>query len=104
MWFGLLGPGRPDKGYRREHDTAPVCSDFTRDRPHSEIEIFCGTDWGTPMSHDVSAFGFSVYPVIEFDSVEVVGRVVNKLDRKSTRLNSSHVAISYAVFCLKKKK
>src|SRR5690625_7091926 len=26
-----------------------------------------------------------------------------KTDRKSTRLNSSHVAISYAVFCLKKK-
>src|SRR5690625_5580264 len=26
------------------------------------------------------------------------------LDRKSTRLNSSHVAISYAVFCLQKKK
>src|SRR5437870_11394296 len=29
---------------------------------------------------------------------------VNFIDRKSTRLNSSHVAISYAVFCLKKKK
>src|SRR5437660_9660454 len=28
----------------------------------------------------------------------------NPEDRKSTRLNSSHVAISYAVFCLKKKK
>src|SRR5690554_2351930 len=27
----------------------------------------------------------------------------NKKDRKSTRLNSSHVRISYAVFCLKKK-
>src|SRR5207253_7093708 len=27
----------------------------------------------------------------------------NDADRKSTRLNSSHVAISYAVFCLKKK-
>src|SRR5438874_6868686 len=27
-----------------------------------------------------------------------------RLDRKSTRLNSSHVEISYAVFCLKKKK
>src|SRR5690625_6183984 len=27
-----------------------------------------------------------------------------RLDRKSTRLNSSHVAIAYAVFCLKKKK
>src|SRR5690606_40231476 len=34
------------------------------------------------------------------------GRKVSELDRdrKSTRLNSSHVKISYAVFCLKKKK
>src|SRR5690606_7928004 len=31
-------------------------------------------------------------------------RVDEILDRKSTRLNSSHVKISYAVFCLKKKK
>src|SRR5204863_8186441 len=30
--------------------------------------------------------------------------VRNRRDRKSTRLNSSHVEISYAVFCLKKKK
>src|SRR5699024_12273593 len=29
---------------------------------------------------------------------------VDSTDRKSTRLNSSHVSISYAVFCLKKKK
>src|SRR5437773_8981895 len=28
----------------------------------------------------------------------------NGIDRKSTRLNSSHITISYAVFCLKKKK
>src|SRR5436309_6685021 len=32
------------------------------------------------------------------------GGVYIDLDRKSTRLNSSHVKISYAVFCLKKKK
>src|SRR5690625_6604778 len=30
--------------------------------------------------------------------------LMENIDRKSTRLNSSHVAISYAVFCLKKKK
>src|SRR5690625_6510109 len=30
-------------------------------------------------------------------------QTIGKIDRKSTRLNSSHVAISYAVFCLKKK-
>src|SRR5437870_9453166 len=32
------------------------------------------------------------------------GGTATAIDRKSTRLNSSHVAISYAVFCLKKKK
>src|SRR6266511_5791674 len=41
--------------------------------------------------------------VVLWDSTE--GRhLVGLLDRKSTRLNSSHVKISYAVFCLKKKK
>src|SRR5437773_12168826 len=35
-----------------------------------------------------------------------IGRVVGApgVDRKSTRLNSSHITTSYAVFCLKKKK
>src|SRR5690625_6953693 len=33
-----------------------------------------------------------------------LGEKTPTADRKSTRLNSSHVAISYAVFCLKKKK
>src|SRR5690625_6394672 len=41
-------------------------------------------------------------------ATEMLGRVADRGvqihgDRKSTRLNSSHVAISYAVFCLKKK-
>src|SRR2546426_4335450 len=33
-----------------------------------------------------------------------LARRASKKDRKSTRLNSSHLVISYAVFCLKKKK
>src|SRR5256885_8896454 len=32
------------------------------------------------------------------------GMIARQADRKSTRLNSSHLVISYAVFCLKKKK
>src|SRR3712207_1147696 len=36
--------------------------------------------------------------------VQPVARVLGGVDRKSTRLNSSHANISYAVFCLKKKK
>src|SRR5437667_7309556 len=35
---------------------------------------------------------------------EVAGAERHVRDRKSTRLNSSHITISYAVFCLKKKK
>ena len=43
---------------------------------------------------------------LSYKSVEEVKAAYqfNNLDRKSTRLNSSHVVISYAVFCLKKKK
>src|SRR5258708_11879173 len=40
------------------------------------------------------------FPMISLNP-EFIG---NSLDRKSTRLNSSHQIISYAVFCLKKKK
>src|SRR5690606_37445952 len=44
----------------------------------------------------------------DLEEVVVVGygtqKKIQTLDRKSTRLNSSHVKISYAVFCLKKKK
>src|SRR5437899_10135545 len=36
--------------------------------------------------------------------LQLVRRIDERRDRKSTRLNSSHLGISYAVFCLKKKK
>src|SRR5438552_13826146 len=40
------------------------------------------------------------------DMIEFISQrwEINSIDRKSTRLNSSHQIISYAVFCLKKKK
>src|SRR5438132_5464465 len=44
--------------------------------------------------------------VTVFDAAQILaepGRVLEERDRKSTRLNSSHTVISYAVFCLKKK-
>src|SRR2546430_9041853 len=42
---------------------------------------------------------------VEFLNLTIIIRSVRcKQDRKSTRLNSSHSQISYAVFCLKKKK
>src|SRR5258707_3978480 len=43
------------------------------------------------------------YPVVPFVFLLAAVLLVGK-DRKSTRLNSSHANISYAVFCLKKKK
>src|SRR5438132_10139992 len=38
------------------------------------------------------------------DRADLRSRLPQRADRKSTRLNSSHTVISYAVFCLKKKK
>src|SRR3712207_8879862 len=40
---------------------------------------------------------------VDAGAVHVLGQLAER-DRKSTRLNSSHANISYAVFCLKKKK
>src|SRR5699024_3920388 len=41
---------------------------------------------------------------INGEGPSLIEAVTDRLDRKSTRLNSSHVSISYAVFCLKKKR
>src|SRR5262245_64344571 len=53
------------------------------------------------------ADGHALDQVVRIDPrVEAAGERARlaALDRKSTRLNSSHLGISYAVFCLKKKK
>src|SRR5437763_14862396 len=48
----------------------------------------------------------SLEPGVEFigEPIKAFAQRLRKRDRKSTRLNSSHRCISYAVFCLKKKK
>src|SRR5206468_12947858 len=50
-------------------------------------------------THDVHGFGDSAFGCCYLGGC----RIQKLLDRKSTRLNSSHDQISYAVFCLKKK-
>src|SRR5690625_6664981 len=52
------------------------------------------------IDHMLQACDFSTENLDTFRPDELKNR--ESLDRKSTRLNSSHVAISYAVFCLKK--
>src|SRR5690554_489918 len=57
----------------------------------------------TTIYPDSEGYAFVPQPTLEFLPDEP-GPVTRGEDRKSTRLNSSHVRISYAVFCLKKKK
>src|SRR5688572_31509632 len=66
------------------HDALPISS--TRDWRYSQIP--CGTAFAHQPVQRLSLSG--CFPALS--------------DRKSTRLNSSHSQISYAVFCLKKKK
>jgi len=53
--------------------------------------------------------GANSFPLLAVPFFMLAGEVMNtgglsrRIDRKSTRLNSSHITISYAVFCLKKK-
>src|SRR2546429_4341405 len=59
------------------------------------------------VSSGLSAYGIKVFPAAILGGLDSIGgAVLGGIiigDRKSTRLNSSHGYISYAVFCLKKK-
>src|SRR2546426_4826470 len=70
---------------------------------------------GEDLERALASVRFPPPPAVEHDELGLVSRrerhAVEQLapehaerDRKSTRLNSSHLVISYAVFCLKKKK
>src|SRR2546421_5929871 len=61
---------------------------------------------GSPAAVYLAAAGMGTIGIVDFDDVDLLNFQRQNLhgDRKSTRLNSSHDQISYAVFCLKKKK
>src|SRR2546426_6475464 len=60
---------------------------------------------GQDLALDLLGRGEAPGPVgLAVDQLEHPGGGHHRGDRKSTRLNSSHLVISYAVFCLKKKK
>src|SRR5690625_6950035 len=78
------------------------------------ITVFSGSGFITLPVSGSYLLSCSVTKVIRFENLKRTppyplychsrGSHRSHPDRKSTRLNSSHVAISYAVFCLKKKK
>src|SRR5690606_40967198 len=74
------------------HDALPI---------YSAVSISASPSWQC-VTITIPIIKLLKYPLPVIFSYWVVSE--NNLDRKSTRLNSSHVKISYAVFCLKKKK
>src|SRR5258707_8866209 len=74
------------------------------------IELYCGSGSGWDAHENVEEnhskwCRASDKPVAGLLSdLKARGMLNDTLDRKSTRLNSSHANISYSVFCLKKKK
>src|SRR2546421_9408769 len=63
-----------------------------RERPNPLLAAYLGLALALRLWRDA-------FPLVEGGTAILL----NRLDRKSTRLNSSHDQISYAVFCLKKK-
>src|SRR5438445_13120708 len=57
-----------------------------------------------PHVHAASGRGANTLKISGFQDAQQLCLQIQRKDRKSTRLNSSHANISYAVFCLKKKK
>src|SRR2546427_3739689 len=78
------------------HDALPISHLFLNEGCRL-CEISRGG--GEMTRHDVKLF--RDLPTLNGDSLRLLADCI---DRKSTRLNSSHSQISYAVFCLKKKK
>src|SRR5439155_21642125 len=73
---------------------------------HDALPILCSDPAAFPTprpDHNAPTSGVHVW-VLDWDCWITSLSKTRLRDRKSTRLNSSHVAISYAVFCLKKKK
>src|SRR5690606_39944986 len=90
------------------HDALPIYPSLTRPiapPQHDDVQVGCRLGWKTEQyvrSHDDGAHGRAVRSSVGLP--ESQGHEPgHATDRKSTRLNSSHVKISYAVFCLKKK-
>src|SRR3712207_7731634 len=84
---------------------------FFNDTATTEIYTLSLHD-ALPISHSMAYLLLIAFPVVMSASsfllrkqtrLIIVTATATALDRKSTRLNSSHANISYAVFCLKKK-
>src|SRR5205814_9791253 len=69
----------------------------------SGTNAFHGSAWEYLRNRDLDAWNFFATDRPQYTRNQY-GGAVGGPDRKSTRLNSSHLGISYAVFCLKKKK
>src|SRR5437868_12142382 len=85
------------------HDALPI---FGAHRILANHAIRCRAPGQLLQSNGLGCMGYAVPAAIGAQLVYPERPVVAMLgeDRKSTRLNSSHVSISYAVFCLKKKR
>src|SRR5690242_20835333 len=71
--------------------------------PHFVMEVRrCGPSRHADAGNDFALS--NLLPNVDVESIQMAVARRQSIDRKSTRLNSSHMSISYAVFCLKKKK
>src|SRR5206468_9414978 len=84
------------------HDALPICESLAALLAQSGAAVATAASSEEAMAH--LALSDDTRPEIIVCDIAMPGEDDDLRDRKSTRLNSSHDQISYAVFCLKKKK
>src|SRR5438876_9159618 len=105
-WLGTAAPATGEKVHVNVVDDLPSLGTT----PHQEPVAAVGEPLRLaerPGGEEAMAQRLDVARLHHHDRRDVAPRddqEVHRRDRKSTRLNSSHPSISYAVFCLKKKK
>src|SRR5205807_5408136 len=103
LFFSLLPPPPPSTLFPYTtlfRSRAPRCRNRRRGSPRPRPYAGCAARVGASARRSGPSRG---HRAARGSARRIRGRLRGTRDRKSTRLNSSHLVISYAVFCLKKK-
>src|SRR5690606_40109810 len=103
LFSSLAATATPEIYTLSLHDALPICTPKLQAKAEYDVETqIYRLSFKQSLKTHAKYLNLKAVPIPV--ALALFDAETGKQDRKSTRLNSSHVKISYAVFCLKKKK